>query len=282
MAPVRLSLVALRLPADATLELVPVAGAQTAERAPKVVTKPETMNYRTLLPEPGGLFDPKLFGPGTVIDAPLPADDEPVKPRKTQFARITLAAPIVHPLAVAHAAGDVAALIGMSAADVERAGTSRTDGQRVVDALASADERLVMRELAVLPPDLRALRRDDEDRWATTPVNALYQRVISRNRRLEQLLSVPSTPAQLVDDEYHELHVAIRGLAENEDTPNPAHDGRGAALASLRTLAGGTNGLLARLDELATRPPSDEPLPGRLYIARAVLFALGFDLVAHA
>lgn len=66
-------------------------------QAPAAVTRAETLDFRTLLAEPGGLFDYKLFGPGTVIDAPPLPDDAPVKPR-TRFARIELAARIAHPL----------------------------------------------------------------------------------------------------------------------------------------------------------------------------------------
>ena len=45
------------------------------ERAPKVVRAGETLDFTTLTPVAGGLFDYKVFGPATVIDAPTLADD---------------------------------------------------------------------------------------------------------------------------------------------------------------------------------------------------------------
>lgn len=270
-----LSLAALRFPADSSLSLEPVSVDTLRARAPKVVSKPETMNYRTLMPEPGGLFDPKLFGPGTVIDAPLPAADEPVKPRKTQFARIPLAVPIVHPLLVAHAADEVRALAKTSVANIA---TNIDVCRKVVDGLKSTPAALLL-ELPVLPPDLRALRRDEEDRWLSTPLNAWYQRVLNRNARL-QMLTIAKAPSDLVNPEYIELQIAIRGLFENDELAEPARDKTGTPLPSLVSLCGGTAGLRAATEDLAAHPADNDTLPGRLYLARAVLFALGFELRA--
>jgi DNA-directed RNA polymerase beta' subunit len=272
-----LSLAALRFPADSSVKLEPVSLETLHARAPKVVSKPETMNYRTLMPEPGGLFDPKLFGPGTVIDAPLPSADEPIKPRKTHFARIPLAVPIVHPLLIAHAPDEVRALAKM---DVSNTTTDVDVGRKVVEALSSkSNEGALLRELPVLPPDLRALRRDEEDRWLSTPLNAWYQRVLNRNARL-QMLTVAKAPSELINPEYTELQVAIRGLFENDELPDPARDKTGEALPSLISLCGGTKGLHAVVEDLAAHQAADDTLPGRLYLARAVLFALGFELRA--
>jgi DNA-directed RNA polymerase beta' subunit len=268
-----LSLAALRFATDSSVKLEPLSLETLHVRAPKVVSKPETMNYRTLMPEPGGLFDPKLFGPGTVIDAPLPGADEPVKPRKTQFARIPLAIPIVHPLLIAHAADEVRALAKM---DVSNVTTDVDVGRRVVDALKS-NEAALLRELPVLPPDLRALRRDEEDRWLSTPLNAWYQRVLNRNARL-QMLTIAKAPSELINPEYIELQIAIRGLFENDELPEPARDKTGEPLPSLESLCGGTKGLHSATEELAAHPANNDTLPGRLYLARAALFALGFEL----
>lgn len=268
-----LSLAALRFPADSSVQLEPISLETLHARAPKIVSKPETMNYRTLMPEPGGLFDPKLFGPGTVIDAPLPGADEPVKPRKTQFARIPLALPIVHPLLIAHAPDEVRALAKM---DVSKVTTDVDAGRKAVEAL-KANEGALLRELPVLPPDLRALRRDEEDRWLSTPLNAWYQRVLNRNARL-QALTIAKAPSELINPEYAELQVAIRGLFENDELPDPARDKTGEPLPSLLTLAGGTKGLHAAVSDLAAHPADNDTLPGRLYLARATLFALGFEL----
>ena len=135
------SLVALRFPVNARLPdttITPLSAEAIRDGAPRVVTKPETMNFRTMLPEPGGMYDPKLFGPGTVVDAPPVQLDEPFVARKTHFARITLAVPILHPLFGHHARAEVAALLGDDSYDVLRAITSLEHGRALVAALSSS------------------------------------------------------------------------------------------------------------------------------------------------
>jgi DNA-directed RNA polymerase subunit beta' len=45
------------------------------------VTKPDTLNYRTLIPEPGGLFCEKIFGPITDFKCKCGKYENPKKKR---------------------------------------------------------------------------------------------------------------------------------------------------------------------------------------------------------
>jgi DNA-directed RNA polymerase beta' subunit len=150
-----LCLDALRWPRTAALPgtLAPASVETIRARAPKQVTQAGTLDFRTLAPETGGLFDYRVFGPGTVIDAPLPADAEPWKPHNVTFGRLVLSQPIVHPLLRPHEHGDA----------------------------------VLLHELPILPPDLRPLTRLADDRWQVSPINELYRRVIERTKRQQPI-----------------------------------------------------------------------------------------------
>lgn len=309
---------ALRFPSDAPFGIRPLTADELRARAPHEVAKSETLNYRTMAPEPGGLFDPKLFGPGTVIDAPLPGADDMIKPRRTWFARVPLATPMIHPLLVAHSPEHVAALIGKTAMDVKQAALDPDANRALVAELEPAHAWTIVREIAILPPDLRPLKLDEHMRWALTPINTWYQRIFNRNARLKKLLE-QGAPATQVADDWAELHGLMRGLAENDEMSAPVLDADGEPMPSLRTLASGTTALRATLREIAEqgapltidtprpstiemaaqprpstaemtaqpRPSTAEMsaqalVPARHYIAKAVLFAMGFELAPKA
>jgi hypothetical protein len=268
---------ALRAPPGTALAIAPVSPEALSARAPKQLTSDALLDFRTLVPVPGGLYDYKVFGPGTVIDAPLPPLDEPLRPPRTQFARLALAVPLVNPLVLEHAPARVAELAGWTADDLARwksaADPARTGA--LVEALeASPDGRaLVIREIPVLPPDLRPLARLADDRWQTSPINELYRNVIRRNDALAR-----KQASDARDAEQTALHRALLSLYENEDHDAPIQGQRtevfAEVLMSLRALAGGTAELFTALGELA----AGAPLTGRRYRASAVLFAFGFEL----
>lgn len=272
---------ALRFPTDAGPPIVPLSAPSVRERAPKAVTKPETMNYQMMLPEPGGLFDPKLFGAGTVIDAPLPDPDAPLKPRKTQLARITLAVPIVHPLVTQNASEEAAALIGRSSLAREGGGSQLDHGRELVEAMTATEgaRDFVISELPVLPPDLRSLARDAEDRWATTPLNRWYQRILYANARLAKHIDSGADAVFSLANEYAEIVSLVHRLFENDELPDPERDPEGTPLPSLRTLCGGTSGLVAAVAGLKTSVEGEAVL-GRHHVARTVMRAMGFEVLA--
>lgn len=267
--------------APLSAKLTPLSAARLRERAPKAVVKPETLNFSTMLPEAGGLFDPRVFGAGTVIDAPLPGSEETVKPRKTLFARIPLAIPVVHPLAIDNAPDETAALLGRTSL-ARAAGASPLDHGRELCAALSAHEvgkDLVLLDLPVLPPDLRSLQRDAEDRWATTPLNRWYQRILYCNARLAKHVEKGQESVFSLANEYGELIALIRRLFHNDLMPDPERDPDGNPLPSLRTLSGSAAAFEHAVRELDGRAAFGTEMPGRHYVARAALFALGFDLI---
>jgi DNA-directed RNA polymerase beta' subunit len=255
----RLCLAALACGPEVDLEthLTFASAELVRERAPKLVTAAETLDFKTLMPVPGGLFDYKEFGPGTVIDAPPIADDEPVKPRKTQFGRITVGLPIPHPLLVERAPDQLAEAAGWTRADLDRSLTGQGECELIAALESAGNGHLVMRELAILPPDLRPLRRLDDDRWAVSPLNELYRRVIHRNARFAHVVET-NAPNVIIASERQQLHEAMFQLFDSE----------------LRALCGGPAGFADALREL-DRHPADGELTGRLYRTASVLFALG-------
>ena len=248
------------------------------------VVKPETLRERTLAPEPGGLFCAQIFGEGPLQRGPF-ADDEPVtEARATRFGRVELPAPVVHPLALAHAPDEVAARAGISRDELETltAYTDPAQWPRLGELLARTADgaALLLRVLPVLPPYLRPLRRIDDNRWVTTDLNDLYRRVINRVYRLRRLLEL-AAPDSFVAQEHKFLSEAIHMLFANEDQPAPATDVAGRPYVSLRTLAVG-NGLFEALSELDRRGPPDHadpgPLPRTLHHPIAALHAMGLEL----
>jgi hypothetical protein len=258
-----LCLEALRAPPG--VSIAPASPESLRARAPKAVTSDAMLDFRTLVPAPGGLYDYKVFGAGTVIDAPPPPLDEPYTPPRTQFARLALAMPLVHPLVLEHAPTRVAELAGWSLDQLATWMVSDSRTGALVEALEhSPDGRaLIVREIAVLPPDLRPLARLADDRWQTSPINELYRGVIRRN---DALARKPGGT--------EELHGPLLHLFENEDLASPMRGTGDDVLMSLRGLAGGTVELFAALAEVAAGAPPT----GRSYRASAVLFALGFEL----
>ena len=229
-------------------------------RAPKVVCAAEMFDLKTLAPVAGGLFDHKLFGPGTVLDADPHPDDEPIKPRKTQFARIPLAMPLVHPLTCENTPQRVVELAGL--ADRAESCENLLDDAALYGDIVNGLElagygSIVMRELPVLPPDLRPLRRLEDDRWGGSPLNDHYMRVVSRNERLAHVVET-NAPTVILATERRQLHDAVHELFAGE----------------LIALTGGVEGLAAALYELDCHPPGQE-LTGKLYRTESVLFALG-------
>jgi DNA-directed RNA polymerase beta' subunit len=290
---------ALRLPINVRLSathIVPLDTAQIRARAPAVVTKPETVNYRTMVAEPGGLFDPELFGPDSEIDAEMPAADELVSPTRTRFARITLPVPMLHPLFAEHLRDEIARRIGWQPFEISRA-TTREPIEKLVTALETSGlGALVLRDMPVLPTEFRGLIRDGE-RFASLDTVDLYRRISNRSNRLARLYELGG-PDLILSNEYVMLGEAIHCLFENDEMPDDRnrvlHHATNKPLRSIRSLCPPTEGqpdygtvnLWRSLKLLESHAESrglgthdaSIALPFRLLAARAVMFAMGFDL----
>ncbi len=88
---------------------------------------------------------------------------------------------------------------------------------RIVDALKISQNRpeyMVLKNIPVLPPDLRPLVPLDGGRFATSDLNDLYRRVINRNNRLKRLQEL-NAPEIIIRNEKRMLQEAVDALFDN-------------------------------------------------------------------
>lgn len=90
---------------------------------------------------------------------------------------------------------------------------------------------LILDRIPVLPPELRPIVQLNAGQLASSDVNDLYRRVISRNNRLKYYLTGcgPHPVEFLVRSERHLVQLAVDALLENGKTTNVRHGGRGSA-----------------------------------------------------
>ena len=93
-------------------------------------------------------------------------------------------------------------------------------------------EWMVLTVLPVIPPDLRPMLQLDGGRFATSDLNDLYRRVITRNNRLKKLLEL-GTPAIIVQNEKRMLQEAVDALIDNGRRSKAITGAGGRALKSL-------------------------------------------------
>ena len=91
---------------------------------------------------------------------------------------------------------------------------------------------MVLNVLPVIPPDLRPMLQLDGGRFATSDLNDLYRRVITRNNRLKKLLEL-GTPAIIVQNEKRMLQEAVDALIDNGRRSKAITGAGGRALKSL-------------------------------------------------
>ena len=97
---------------------------------------------------------------------------------------------------------------------------------------------MILDALPVIPPDLRPMLQLDGGRFATSDLNDLYRRVITRNNRLKKLLEL-GTPSIIVQNEKRMLQEAVDALIDNGRRSKPITGAGGRALKSLsHTLKG--------------------------------------------
>ncbi len=104
-----------------------------------------------------------------------------------------------------------------------------------VEAFINSDNKpewMVLNVLPVIPPDLRPMLQLDGGRFATSDLNDLYRRVITRNNRLKRLLEL-GTPNIIVRNEKRMLQEAVDALIDNGRRSKPITGPGGRALKSL-------------------------------------------------
>ncbi|MBR4032621.1 MAG: DNA-directed RNA polymerase subunit beta' [Clostridia bacterium] len=272
------------------------------------VTKPETINYRTLKAEVGGLFCERIFGPqkdgacacGKYKNShskevrkceKCGVDVTTKKVRRERMGHIELAAPVSHIWYLKTIPSKMALILDMSPKQLEQvlyfaenvvldpgatplvAGTVLSEKQymeyremyedefrvgmgaaAIKELLANIDvealaielknelitatgqkkarlikrlevvesfrksgnklEWMILDTIPVLPPDIRPMVQLDGGRFASSDLNELYRRVISRNNRLKKLLET-KTPEIVVRNEKRMLQEAVDALIDN-------------------------------------------------------------------
>ena len=104
-----------------------------------------------------------------------------------------------------------------------------------VNAFRQSDNKpewMVLTRIPVIPPDLRPMLQLDGGRFATSDLNDLYRRVITRNNRLRKLLDL-GTPNIIVQNEKRMLQESVDALIDNGRRSKPIAGAQGRPYKSL-------------------------------------------------
>ena len=102
-------------------------------------------------------------------------------------------------------------------------------------------EWMILTDIPVIPPDLRPMLQLDGGRFATSDLNDLYRRVITRNNRLRKLLDL-GTPNIIVQNEKRMLQESVDALIDNGRRSKPILGAGGRAYKSLSHALKGKQG----------------------------------------
>ena len=102
-------------------------------------------------------------------------------------------------------------------------------------------EWMVLDVIPVIPPDLRPMLQLDGGRYATSDLNDLYRRVISRNNRLKRLIDM-NAPEVILMNEKRMLQEAVDALIDNGRRNKPVTGPGGRPLKSLSSALKGKQG----------------------------------------
>ncbi len=119
---------------------------------------------------------------------------------------------------------------------------------KVVEALLYSNNRpewMILDVIPVIPPDLRPLVPLEGGRYATSDLNDLYRRVITRNNRLKHMLEM-NAPEIILRNEKRMLQEAVDALLDNSRRRRPVIGKGGRKLKSLSDILRGKKGLLRR------------------------------------
>ena len=114
----------------------------------------------------------------------------------------------------------------------------------VIEAFRNSDNRpewMVLDVIPVIPPDLRPMLQLDGGRYASSDLNDLYRRVISRNNRLKRLIDM-NAPTVILMNEKRMLQEAVDALIDNGRRNKPVTGPGGRALKSLSSGLKGKQG----------------------------------------
>ena len=212
--------------------------------ATQEVKKPETINYRTYRPEPGGLFCAEAFGPES-------------HSRRQRAARFELAASIVPIIFRIGENPILCQVLGLEAEVIEslvgwRSGLSQDldvvsidapncqfKGARAIERLLRDcgrklpfdPTRMIQDHVYVIPPDYRPIIRLDNGTYATSDLNDHYRRLINRSNRLRKLCLL-NAPQIIIDNETQDLQMCTDRLQANSWSSSPFLGGPNRPLRS--------------------------------------------------
>jgi DNA-directed RNA polymerase subunit beta' len=115
---------------------------------------------------------------------------------------------------------------------------------KAVEGFRTSDTRpewMILNVLPVIPPDLRPLVPLEGGRFATSDLNDLYRRVINRNNRLKNLLSL-KTPDVIIRNEKRMLQEAVDAVFDNGRHGRPVTGAGNRPLKSLSDMLKGKGG----------------------------------------
>ena len=114
----------------------------------------------------------------------------------------------------------------------------------VVESFRKSGNRLswmILDVIPVLPPDIRPMVQLDGGRFASSDLNELYRRVISRNNRLKKLMEI-HTPEIVIRNEKRMLQEAVDALIDNGRRGKPVTGPSNRPLKSLSEMLRGKQG----------------------------------------
>ena len=113
-------------------------------------------------------------------------------------------------------------------------------------------DRMILRVVPVIPPDLRPMVLLEGGRFATSDLNDLYRRLINRNNRLKRLLNL-GAPEIIIRNEKRMLQEAVDALFDSSKQRQRQRTSRGRKeLRSLTDMLKGKQGIF-RLNLLGKR-----------------------------
>ncbi len=112
------------------------------------------------------------------------------------------------------------------------------EGKKVID---NRPEWMIIRNVPVIPPELRPLVPLDGGRFASSDLNDLYRRVIIRNNRLKRLIEIKA-PDVILRNEKRMLQEAVDSLFDNSRKVNAVRADGNRALKSLSDMLKGKQG----------------------------------------
>ncbi len=115
---------------------------------------------------------------------------------------------------------------------------------RLLETFRRSENRMqdmIMTVLPVLPPELRPMVQLDGGRFATSDLNDLYRRVLSRNHRLKRFANMRA-PGLMIRNEKRMLQEAVDSLIDNGRQGKAVKGKRDHALKSLSDLLKGKQG----------------------------------------